>query len=59
MGFLHEKVYFLNKVYLKVWKDQQMDVSLFVCFKGRIEPLPDESNPYLQSSSGTNETHGH
>ena len=22
----------------------------FVCFKGRIEPLPDESNPYLQSA---------
>ena len=21
----------------------------FVCFKGRLEPLPDESNPYLQS----------
>ena len=23
----------------------------FVCFKGRIEPLPDESNPYLQISA--------
>ena len=31
---------------------------MFVCFKGRIEPLPDESNPYLQSSPGTNETRG-
>ena len=25
-------------------------VCLFVCFKGRIAPLPDKSNPYLQSS---------
>ena len=25
-------------------------VCLFVCFKGRIDPLPDELNPYLQSS---------
>ena len=24
----------------------------FVCFKGRIAPLPDKSSPYLQSSSG-------
>ena len=23
---------------------------MFVCFKGRIKPLPDESNLYLQSS---------
>ena len=22
-------------------------VCLFVCFKGRIKPLPDESNPYV------------
>ena len=34
-------------------------VGLFVCFKGRIEHLPDESDPYLQSSPGTNETQGH
>ena len=27
-------------------------VCLFVCFKGRIKPLPEESNPYLQSSPG-------
>ena len=34
-------------------------VGLFVCFKGRIEHLPDESDPYLQSSPGTNETQRH
>jgi hypothetical protein len=29
----------------------------YVClFKGRIAPLPHKSNPYLQSSRGTNET---
>ena len=33
---------------------------LFVCFKGRIESLPDELNPYLQSSNdSTNERGGH
>ena len=26
-----------------VWEDRKR----FVCFKGRIEPLPDKSNPYL------------
>ena len=25
------------------------EVCLFVCFKGRIEPMSDESNAYLQS----------
>ena len=36
-----------------------MGCSLFVCFKDRIEPLPDKSNRCLQSSWGTDETGGH
>ena len=29
--------------------------SILVCFKGRIEPLPDELNPYLQSNYKLND----
>ena len=34
-----------------------MSSCLFVCFKGRIESLPDESNPYLQSSPRYSRVH--
>ena len=36
-----------------LWSIVHKDEScLFVCFKGRIALLPDESNPYLHSSPG-------
>ena len=43
---IRTEVSYSNRVILKT-----KVVYMFVCFKGRIEhPLPDQSNPYLQSS---------
>ena len=43
-----------------LYKDEDNSFKLRCClFKGRIAPLPHESNPYLPSSPGTNETRVH
>ena len=38
----------MNKIFMQ--EVNSANPKMFVCFKGRIESLPDKRNPYLQSS---------